>query len=967
LTQATRQVEQQEHLRPEIEQLVNLVQDWQVEQDLREALQSFTEFKSVSQKHHYEGMQELSNELNQLYEEQQLSEALLGIEQSKHLGQLRPDLERIAALIQEWQAEQNLSEALQQVNLSPQQSRSQGLRAVVEGLSQLHDDQLLSEESITEAINDLRKTVVSLAAPKYQGMKELASAINDRHAAESIHEHLSLFHEATAQLRENLQHNPGLEKLAETVRSLRNNPAIAEAAHDHLQQISQRLREFGLNTTPQPKKLVSFWMPEYKESDRPAHIDKEHWKEWVGSCVHPEIIRSRLKSIEKQQVIERLLDKKLEYMAAFDKDGIRRKVGSQKATTDMNRLRVSYEPMAEAGGWWVDAGIDPCGFARGEIKPSDYGTFKPNEPRIDWKKTQQKRKKDPNAPVQKRKYENPMGIKQDLFERSMAFAVVPDAIVQRIFERYGVIQTPEEREKGFWYTVWKHPQIPIYRVEGDKKDAAVTSQGRVVISGQGVNAGYRAKDQFDQKLPERVLHPQLEMFAQPGREFRYAFDADTNPSTIKNVRSDMVRESELVLARGCSAYAIPWEPQQGKGVDDLIKISGPIAFEKADRNAIPIEKIARIHYRTQYNAITAQVRKGNPNISQEALDYEVYLHAKTKGDLKDGERFVSQSDHARSLKDSDQVQQYIGHIKAIAPQYLQIQSELAKAQATSRVQQKLERSEYETIAQRVRKDPSNINVIDQVIDLQVYLIAEAERGAGYGDSLIAQSDHVLNRPYTIDVQQYIDQIREHVSLHHQTLQDHAEYETMATEARAELPTEATPLEVDALVYFELRDQGRLEDSERILRFSPHLRSIESLDSAKQYLQKVRLASQHYEQDTVRRDRLIQRIKVGNDLVNLKVVEQLGLDVMAIMSNGQPYTNDKLFNFEKNRSGAIRISLKDGTTVYENGKVNPDVERAILDRLEFTLPKAMENIKRDIAQQVDQQKGMHRDRDIDLEQ
>jgi conjugative relaxase-like TrwC/TraI family protein len=948
LTQATQQVKRLEQLRPETELLVNLVQEWQVEQNLCEAFQSLIESASVSQKYHYAGMQEFTNELYQLHEEQQLSEALLEIEQNEHVGQFRPDLERIAALLQEWQAEQNLSEALQQVNLSPQQHRYQGLRAVVEGLSQLHDDQLLSEESIAEAINDLRKTVASLAAPKYQGMKELASAINDRHAAESIHEHLSLFHEATTQLQENLQHNPGLEKLAETVRSLRNNPAIAEATNEHLQQISQRLREFGLSTTPKPEKLEPFWVPEYREGDRPGHIDEKHWQEMTESAIHPKLIAANVRSIEGPTVLQYLLEEKLDTLGGES---------GQYATEDVKKLFKRYKPLA-GGGWWGSAGIDAVSLEH--LQPSDkpvlsnWGAFKGDNPRIDYQKSQSKGK------TQYIKYEHPLGV-----ERHLYLPVVPEKLTDRSLSKHGIERTDQEQDSSYWQMVKDHPEIPINLGEGFKKTLASISQGDVQIGGSGVNAFYRSRDAQGRKLPERVLNEQLAVFAVPGRLFRFTFDQDAKPSTVRNVRRDMVRTIELLESRGCICKVVYWEGD--KGLDDLIAHQGPRTYAKAIATAQCAEREKRIHYRTEYKTIAHQVRKTNSGITQENLDCEVFLRAIAKGDLNDGERFMSQSDHASTLKSPVEVQTYVEHIKAIAPQYFQQQRELTKAQVAMRRQQQQDRSEYETIAQRVRKDPSNVNVIDQIIDLQVYLIAEAERGAGHGDTLIAQSDHVLNRPYPIDVQQYIDQIREHVSLHQQTLQDQSEYETLATEARAELPTEATPLEVDALVYFELRDQGRLEDSERILRFSPHLRSIESLDSAKQYLQKVRLASQHYEQDTVRRDRLIQRIKVGNDLVNLKVVEQLGLDVMAIMSNGQPYTNDKLFNFEKNRSGAIRISLKDGTTVYENGKVNPDVERAILDRLEFTLPKAMENIKRDIAQQVDQQKGMHRDRDIDLEQ
>jgi conjugative relaxase-like TrwC/TraI family protein len=527
--------------------------------------------------------------------------------------------------------------------------------------------------------------------------------------------------------------------------------------------------------TPKPVKpvpIVAFWQPDYSGVERPSHINERHWKDWVDSAVHPSVIESRLQSIKDQQVIERLLDKKLEFLGNFEKvkgEWKRRKVGSQHGNADIQSEIERYQPLAVGGGWWVDSGADPRWYPT--LKPGDkpqrstYGTFKPDDPRIDLKKTLEKRKKDPNAPTQFRKYENPAGTKQELFERDLSFADVPDSIADKIFEKYGVIRTEEVRRLGVWYTVWKHPEIPIYRVEGDKKDAALTSQGRFAISGQGINAGYRAKDQHDVKLPERVLHPQLELFAVPGREIRYAFDADENLSAVLNVRRDMVREAELVEARGSRAYNIAWKPEEGKGVDDLIGLSGPLAFEKADLNAKPIESVARIYYRTEYNKLARQVRKENPNISAEYLDIEVYLSAIAKGELKDGERFLSQSDCARSLKNPEQVTAYIEHIKDSAPQYLQRQRELERAQAAAQAaeqakalaqQQSIaDRSNYETIAQQVRNQL--LDIAPQQFDAIVYKWAQAK---GFdGDLILAQSDVALTFKHASQLSGYLRQLK----------------------------------------------------------------------------------------------------------------------------------------------------------------------------------------------------------------
>jgi hypothetical protein len=439
---------------------------------------------------------------------------------------------------------------------------------------------------------------------------------------------------------------------------------------EEVRRLKAEIEAIGDLPKPKPVKLEPFWAIDYNGSEKPPSIQQHHWDEWVESAVHPSVIAARLQSIDGNEVIERLIGKKLEYLSTHESDGKLKKIRSQSLTQSIKKKTNydEYDRLAQEGGWFVDAGIDPLGFADGAIVMSDYGTFKPDSPRIDEEKTERKRRIDPEAPPQVRKYENPMGIKVDLFERSMAFGLVPDEIAQKIFERYGVIQTPEEKEMGFWYTVWKHPEIPIYRVEGDKKDAALVSQGRVVISGQGVNAGYRAKDQFGNKLPERVLHPQLRMFCHPDREIRYAFDSDTKTTTICNVRQEMVREGELMESEGCKIVVIRWESSLGKGVDDLINQSGPRAWEKADANPIPFAKEKQAHYRWSYNKLLKGARKNG--VDRADWDKHIYIQAALKGELADAERFLMESDRARALPESEKAA-YIQSIKDSVPEYLQ--------------------------------------------------------------------------------------------------------------------------------------------------------------------------------------------------------------------------------------------------------------------------------------------------------
>jgi conjugative relaxase-like TrwC/TraI family protein len=712
--------------------------------------------------------------------------------------------------------------------------------------------------SLTELLENYpaQKAIEYAMAEFYQAREQ---AIETKSTPKTETHGLSVDKGAIGQIDRQLPASPNRVPKPRTNSPPQPKPKQSTASPGRTTPPAKPQKQIQRSPVPKPVKsepITAFWQPDYSDVVRPSHINEKHWNEWVGSRVHPEVIQRRLQSIEGEQVIENLLAKKLEFLGSFEKVGQewkRRKVGSQIVTSKMRYEIDQYQSLAEGGGWWVDSGDDPRYFP--ELKPGQmpqrgsYGTFKPDMPREDRQKTQEKQAKDPHAPTQYRKYENPAGTKQELFERDLSFADVPDSISDRIFEKYGVVRTDEERRLGVWYTVWRHPEIPIYRVEGDKKDAALTSQGRFVISGQGINAGYRAKDQHDVKLPKRVLHPQLELFAVPGREIRYAFDADENRNAILNVRRDMVREAELVEARGSSAYNIPWKPEQGKGVDDLINLSGPLAFEKADLNAQPIEHVARIHYRTEYNKLARQVRRENPKISAEHLDIEIYLRAIAKGELKDGDRVLSQSDQARSLKDPDQVQSYIEHIKVIAPQYLQQQRELAAA----RQQQTNDRAEYRAIAQQLKTELGDIPA--DRLDMEVCLRVQAN--GTQPDRILSQSDYALALTDPAEVQEYIDHIKaiapqyqqqkelaaaqvaeqaKAQRLAQQSVHDRASYEQLAQQVRNQL-VNIPPKQFDAFVYKWAQAKGL--DGDQVLAQSDIVRSVKNPKTLPRYISQMK--------------------------------------------------------------------------------------------------------------------------------
>ncbi|MES1026211.1 MobF family relaxase [Gloeocapsa sp. BRSZ] len=543
--------------------------------------------------------------------------------------------ERLAVAIQQWQTAELIEQPL--LRLSDALNNAKSIDSVeakplIELAQTLQQSIIQSKEKAAQTIRNEKLNLLADAIALGAGLRPIAQwrveqasvGVGQTRAEERIYDALHNFERSL---------NQGIASFK--ANSQQVNATLSEL-HSLLSQKSAPLRAPGSTAA----------------NNCPAHIDPKHWREWAeDSCIHPALAAVRLQTIYGNGVYDRLLSEKLATMGS-----------GQYVTKPMARVMKTYQQLAEYGGWWVDSGVDPRSFPllKAGEKPvfSLYGTFKPNNPRVD-------------ADGKIRKYENPLGLKQKLFERDLNFSAVPDEIAEQIYRKYNVVPTAAEKAAGFWYVVYKHPEIPIYRTEGNKKDAAITSLGCVAISGQGVNAGYKAKDQFGNRLPRRVLHPQLEVFAQPGREIRFVFDQDTKLSTILNVRQDLVREAELLKARGSNVYCLSWDASRGKGIDDLIRNYGASAFVQADRQAVRVEQVMKQHYRTKYNATAKQVRARLSNISQTRIDLEVYVRTIDKGYIEDATRFITESDTARYLRKQspEAARQYVEAIASMAGTY----------------------------------------------------------------------------------------------------------------------------------------------------------------------------------------------------------------------------------------------------------------------------------------------------------
>jgi conjugative relaxase-like TrwC/TraI family protein len=542
-------------------------------------------------------------------------------------------------------------------------------------LEALHLDYALV--STTYAAQGKTAERVLIAAGEY-GVSQESLYVAISRAKQDIH----IYAESLEQLLEQAQQSSAKENpLALLTAPMQRQQVLHQPEetihHTGIQQLSERMdeqRPVPETSEPQPKPIkrtqpAVFWQPQYPESP-PHGIEEAHWQEFKRSAIHPSLIQLNAESIAGQVVYERLLSEKLAGMGS-----------GQYVTVPMARAMQRYEQVAE-GGWWGKAGIDAQSLV--DLAPGQqptlslWGCFKPDHPRIDASKSERK------GETVFIKYEHPAQT-----ERHLYLPLMPDELAERIYAKYGVTA----KQRGYWSIIKDNPEIPINITEGFKKTLAATSQGEVTIGISGVNGLYRANDGDGNRLRDRQLNPEIEIFAQPGRVFRFSFDQDSNPATIRNVRRDMVRAIELLEDRGCICQVVKWDGQLGKGLDDLIFNKSPQVYTQAIQTAESSDWEKQIHYRTQYNAIARQLAKAE-NLSQQALDVAVYQIAIVTGDRRDGERFLLQSDHARSLSDPMHIQQYIAEISAIAQPPFRLEVSHEDTQPCALMQ-----AERETIAQ----------------------------------------------------------------------------------------------------------------------------------------------------------------------------------------------------------------------------------------------------------------------------
>lgn len=248
-------------------------------------------------------------------------------------------------------------------------------------------------------------------------------------------------------------------------------------------------------------------------------LAQRHQQEWKDSGIDPRIVALNLQSLAGQDALEAVLGEALDKGSPHSK---------QFVTAELKRLLDRYAHL-EQGGWWC-TGVDPLnGF-----QPSQWGCFKPDEPRP-----------DPTKEGKLIKYEHP-----------------PTVPTRAIFLAH-------PRGSAFWVEALSQASIPIVITEGAKKAGAVLScllrleEDGAAIALPGIWNGMKGDE----------LIPELALIATQGRRVIICYDQDESLKTQKAVGDARRKLAEALMAQGCEVFAAKWSANH-KGIDDFLVAEG---------------------------------------------------------------------------------------------------------------------------------------------------------------------------------------------------------------------------------------------------------------------------------------------------------------------------------------------------------------------------------------------------------
>ncbi|MEM9006082.1 MAG: plasmid replication protein, CyRepA1 family [Cyanobacteria bacterium P01_F01_bin.86] len=199
-----------------------------------------------------------------------------------------------------------------------------------------------------------------------------------------------------------------------------------------------------------------------------------------------------------------------------------------------------------------------------------------------------------------RKYESPKG-----FGVRGGFSPIPDRLWMEIAARHSadlacsLSQRPKNGQSyEFWQWVADRPSIDITITEGLKKAQHLLSQGRVCIALSGITMGVFSPDGTGKRL-----RPYLELFARKDRRIFIAFDAETKPKTLRDVRRESRKLGQCFTDAGCKTFILdlPLLPDTDKtGIDDFGVARGSEAIDRLYKEAVSFASwLWHVNYRSQ--------------------------------------------------------------------------------------------------------------------------------------------------------------------------------------------------------------------------------------------------------------------------------------------------------------------------------------------------------------------------------
>ncbi|MEM9091632.1 MAG: plasmid replication protein, CyRepA1 family [Cyanobacteria bacterium P01_F01_bin.53] len=169
-----------------------------------------------------------------------------------------------------------------------------------------------------------------------------------------------------------------------------------------------------------------------------------------------------------------------------------------------------------------------------------------------------------------RKYESPKG------NGALPYLPPVPPEIRRLIGAKLHLEVPETG--SFWEWVAAHPELPIIFTEGAKKSMALLSRGYIAIALYGVNSGY-IRDSKKQAIVRECLSP----YVTEDRPITLAFDQDEAPKTRSRVNGALRAFGAALLRQGAVVKVAQWQPEQGKGADDVIVNDGFIVDAALDQ------------------------------------------------------------------------------------------------------------------------------------------------------------------------------------------------------------------------------------------------------------------------------------------------------------------------------------------------------------------------------------------------